>query len=180
MKTSTIVAHLWGRVYAHKICSLACEKVIQNQKLWWINFRDGVLEIILEMYASRITELHSLYPNVAIYYTRCNRMSKVHRYSSAPHHMILRIFNWWANLKTIGTQHDRCHYLWLIDTHHHPIWPHYLLNIRENCWSITPKDYCQSTNSDFWSTTNRDFSETLECNLRDHWDIWIDITSLLQ
>ena len=90
----------WGRVYAHKICSLSCEKVIQNQKLWWINFLDGVLDIILAMYASRITELHSLYPNVAIYYTRCNRMSKVLSYSSAPHHTILHIFNWSANFET--------------------------------------------------------------------------------
>ena len=93
----------WGRIYAHKICSMASEKVIQNQKLWWINFRDGVLEIILAMYASRITKLHSLYPNVAIYYTKCNRMSKVLSFSSAPHHTIMNIFNWWANSKTTGT-----------------------------------------------------------------------------
>ena len=50
----------WGRINAHIIYSMASEKVHQNQKLWWINFRDGVSDIILAMYTSRITKLHCI------------------------------------------------------------------------------------------------------------------------
>ena len=50
-------------------------------------------------------------------------------------------------LKPTGIQqylyHEWCHYLWINDTHHHSIWFHYLLNIREDCWSIAPIDYWQ-------------------------------------
>ena len=56
MKTSTIVAHLWGRVYAHKICSLRGILQDGNPRRWRAG-EEGLpgTSILKNFYESKLT-----------------------------------------------------------------------------------------------------------------------------